>query len=72
MNYSLAGSRKWTRRKQLEKIERRKMSELEWIETFAGNLTEIIKESGYDIISDKKFNNLYVYSVINNPYKIYE
>ena len=23
------------------------MSELEWIETFAGNLTEIIKESGY-------------------------
>lgn len=33
---------------------------------------DIIKESGYDIISDKKFNNLYVYSVINNPYKIYE
>lgn len=28
---------------------------------------DIIKESGYDIISDKKFNNLY-----NNPYKIYE
>ena len=25
-----------------------------------------------NIISDKKFNNLYVYSVINNPYKIYE
>ena len=23
------------------------MSELEWIETLAGNLTEIIKESGY-------------------------
>lgn len=33
---------------------------------------DIIKESGYDIISDKKFNNLYIYSVINNPYKIYE
>ena len=33
---------------------------------------DIIKESGYDIISDKKFNNLYVYSVINNLYKIYE
>ena len=40
------------------KIERRKMTECEWIEIFSNNLTEIIAESGYSQNEVAKMTNI--------------